>query len=159
MELADVDWGDAMREVDDLLDETDDEDTASLLDGEGGDSGAESDTGSVASAASSRPRKRPRVSSVPSIGGGDQNGGEAAGKPTESPLQKRIKTAQNRKSGLNRSMSAAALAKEAAAPSPPPPAGNEGGSSGITASSQASSVDSDDEDLLALLGEVEKGFS
>ncbi|GAA5985321.1 hypothetical protein JCM11641_005393 [Rhodosporidiobolus odoratus] len=150
LELADVDWGDAMKEVDDLLNETDDEDTASLAGGEG--AGEESDTGSIASSASrSRARKRPRLS----IEEKSNDGGHGEAATTESPLQKRVKTARSRTSGLKTSLSAAAVQS---APSRPPFE-----ETALPASSQASqassSPDSDDDDLLAsMVAEVEKGF-
>ncbi|GAA5844154.1 hypothetical protein JCM11251_002452 [Rhodosporidiobolus azoricus] len=174
LDLDDLDWGDAMKEVDDLLDETDDEDTASLLAGGNGTDGGESDTGSVCSAAP-RARKRPRMSTPEDglgggSGGGRVNGKKAAAAATESPLQKRVKMARSRKSGLKTTLSAAAM--EAAAASPEgargaaavaerQPSVEAAGFPGSSQASQASSsLDSDDDDLLAsMVAEVEKGWS
>jgi hypothetical protein len=162
LELADVDWGDAMKEVDDLLDETDDEESTSLFGGNATDDG-DSDTGSVTSIPSSRPRKRPRVSTAPTTLAIE--GIEAGVGKTESPLQKRIKTSQSRKSGLKTSVSAATLATSAVTPEREDV--TDGGGiprtpfeSSFPASSQASQASSsDDDDLLAALAEeVEGGF-
>lgn len=170
LDLADLDWGDAMKEVDDLLLETDDEDTASVVNG-GDTTDGESDAGNSATAAPRPPRKRARMSTTTS---------DAATAPpdTESPLQKRVKTARSRKSGLNRSVSAAALERSAAQ-------ADEGGSSesqsngslksasgrastaegnGEVASAAvsvaSSSIDSDDEDLLAsMAADLEQGWT
>lgn len=141
LDLADLDWGDAMKEVDDLLLETDDDDDlASLLNG-GGDetTDGESDTGggSFAGVQAAAPpgsgggRKRPRVSSTPSsesVGSkaaSSSSSAAAAAAAAESPLQKRVKTARSRRSGLKTSLSAAAAAAEegdaSAQPSAPLP--------------------------------------
>ncbi|GAA5896864.1 hypothetical protein JCM6882_005053 [Rhodosporidiobolus microsporus] len=174
LDLVDVDWGDAMKEVDDLLDETDDEDTASLVGGGNGTDGGESDTGSVGSAP--RARKRARMSTPTDDGAAEGNGGgargKAAGEATESPLQKRVKTARSRKSGLKTSLSAAtleaagttegaALAAVAAAVVERRPSFEEAGfPASLQASQASSSLDSDDDDLLAsMAAEVEKGWS
>ncbi|KPV72112.1 uncharacterized protein RHOBADRAFT_55955 [Rhodotorula graminis WP1] len=123
LHLDDLDWGDAMKEVDDLLLETDDDDTASLLGGGDGAGGGATDgesdasaaptpenggSGSAAGAARS-PRKRPRASSPggASAGGGGRDDAAHASspsRPTESPLQKRVKTARSRRSGLKQSL-------------------------------------------------------
>ncbi|GAA6012742.1 hypothetical protein JCM8202_003430 [Rhodotorula sphaerocarpa] len=108
LDLADLDWGDAMKEVDDLLLETDDDDdSASLRNGAGGEdtTDGESDSGSSvrsAAAAAAGGRKRPRVSSGTLS---DSDSAAPAG-PAESPLQKRVKTARSRRSGLKTSVSA-----------------------------------------------------
>jgi RNA polymerase II subunit A-like phosphatase len=129
LDLADLDWGDAMKEVDDLLLETDDDDDlASLLNPAGGDdettTDGESDTGggsyvgvrSAASTGGGGGRKRPRVSSTPSSESVGSNAAtSSATAAAESPLQKRVKTARSRRSGLKTSLSAAAAATAATA--------------------------------------------
>ncbi|GAA5893047.1 hypothetical protein JCM8208_004329 [Rhodotorula glutinis] len=198
LHLDDLDWGDAMKEVDDLLLETDDDDTASLLDSGGGAGGGATDGESDASAApasgnggapsvagSSRsPRKRPRAS-TPGVGGSSGGHGGATGadgrdqaadestslRATESPLQKRVKTARSRRSGLKQSLSAAALERAATLV-----AGREAGFVGArdgvaegdargratpseAASAAGSSIASDDEDLLAMAADLEQGWT
>lgn len=118
LDLADLDWGDAMKEVDDLLLETDDDDDlASLLNGGDETTDGESDAG-VQSAPPSGGggRKRPRVSSTPSSESvGSNAASSSASTAAESPLQKRVKTARSRRSGLKTSLSAAAAAASSAA--------------------------------------------
>lgn len=123
LDLADLDWGDAMKEVDDLLLETDDDDDlASLLNGAGGDdettTDGESDTGGGSSVGGGggRGRKRPRVSSTPSSESVGSNAATSSSTAAaESPLQKRVKTARSRRSGLKTSLSASAAATAATA--------------------------------------------
>ncbi|GAA5866431.1 hypothetical protein JCM3774_004681 [Rhodotorula dairenensis] len=113
LDLADLDWGDAMKEVDDLLLETDDDDdSASVLNGDDATTDGESDAAGAATSSSLSVapggRKRPRVSSThssESIAGSDPSQ-EAAAAAAESPLQKRVKTARSRRSGLKTSLSA-----------------------------------------------------
>ena len=194
LHLDDLDWGDAMKEVDDLLLETDDDDTASLFGGGAG--GAATDGESDASAAptpeasgvgsgsgaSRSPRKRPRASapgggeSAAAGARGDVVNGSTSSRATESPLQKRVKTARNRRSGLKQSLSAAALERAATLV-----AGNEAGRSGSQAGGRrggsgsgdtggratpseapsvaSSSIASDDEDLLAMAADLEQGWT
>ena len=118
LDLADLDWGDAMKEVDDLLLETDDDDDlASLLNGGDETTDGESDAG-VQSAPPSGGggRKRPRVSSTPSSESvGSNAASSSASTAAESPLQKRVKTARSRRSGLKTSLSAAAAAASSTA--------------------------------------------
>ncbi|GAA5866573.1 hypothetical protein JCM8547_005463 [Rhodosporidiobolus lusitaniae] len=175
----DLDWGDAMKEVDDLLDETDDEDTASLLGGSAGNGGGAGGGGEESEASTSaalRPRKRPRMSTPPilsstsssSSAGADEAGGKAAVPATESPLQKRVKTARSRRSGLKTSLSAAQAHAAAAAEDERRSGGGGGDGLGdeeaFPASSQASqassALDSDNEDLLAsMAADLENGWS
>ncbi|KAI5481789.1 RNA polymerase II CTD phosphatase Fcp1 [Pseudohyphozyma bogoriensis] len=132
--MADLDWAAAANEVDDFLNETDDDD-----EGGGGDAsetdGAESD----ASNGSSRgaPRKRARIST--------DSEGEDVGKGKEigSPLQKRKKSARDRKSKLKVSFPAEELGEEAE-----------------KEKEDEDTSSSDDEDFLASMArEVEKGWS
>lgn len=171
LHLEDLDWGDAMKEVDDLLLETDDEDSASLFGGGGNgdtngadttDGESDASTAGAGGTASAPRRKRPRVSLAP------DTAAAADAKETESPLQKRVKTARSRKSGLKQSLSAAALERSAAAQLD----GHDGASAAATpaesktplpssgASQASSSIDSDDEDLLAsMAADLEQGWS
>ncbi|GEM08291.1 RNA Polymerase II CTD phosphatase Fcp1 [Rhodotorula toruloides] len=170
LDLADLDWGDAMKEVDDLLLETDDEDTASVVNG-GDTTDGESDAGLSATSVPRPPRKRARMSTTTD---------EATSAPpnTESPLQKRVKTARSRKSGLNRSVSAAALERSAAqaakdgssesqsngsvksASGRASTAEGNGDGPSAAASVASSSIDSDDEDLLAsMAADLEQGWT
>ncbi|GAA5986526.1 hypothetical protein JCM10908_003786 [Rhodotorula pacifica] len=109
LDLADLDWGDAMKEVDDLLLETDDDDDdlASVLNGSnGGDhdtTDGESDAGGPPPTSG---RKRPRISTTLSDSAGDSSS-KGSSHAAESPLQKRVKTARSRRSGLKTSLSAA----------------------------------------------------
>ncbi|GAA6039105.1 hypothetical protein JCM8097_005327 [Rhodosporidiobolus ruineniae] len=164
----DVDWNDAMKEVDDLLNETDD------------DSDAESVVSAASTSSAPRSRKRARLSTPTEesngggVAAGDGAGANGAAADTESPLQKRVKTALSRRSGLKTSLSAATLENAAVA------AGTANGDevaaalaaagagrrrpsldeSGGGASQASSSVDSDDEDLLAsMAAELEGGWS
>ncbi|GAA5820451.1 hypothetical protein JCM3770_003382 [Rhodotorula araucariae] len=191
LHLEDLDWGDAMKEVDDLLLETDDEDTASLFGGGGGggangtasvgETDGESDASAAAggeNGAAKGPRKRPRGSTPtadePPPRKGSSATGAAAGAAaaTESPLQKRVKTARSRKSGLKQSLSAAALERSAAqaelgngaATAALLGAADEEGGSGWATPSEAasvasSSIASDDEDLLAMAADLEQGWT
>lgn len=181
LHLEDLDWGDAMKEVDDLLLETDDDDTASLFGGAGGATDGESDA-SVASpapaaapnnGAARSPRKRPRGSTPTGAAGVAQDGPAAARSATESPLQKRVKTARSRKSGLKQSLSAAALERAASiAVGAATGAGRGGGTAVVdeeeeegratpseVASVASSSIASDDEDLLAMAADLEQGWT
>ncbi|GJN89586.1 hypothetical protein Rhopal_002573-T1 [Rhodotorula paludigena] len=171
LHLEDLDWGDAMKEVDDLLLETDDEDSASLFGGGGNGDTNGADTTDGESDASATPaggtasaprRKRPRVSLAPDAGAA------LDAKETESPLQKRVKTARSRKSGLKQSLSAAALERSAAARLDGPdeasaaatPAESKTPLPSSGASQASSSIDSDDEDLLAsMAADLEQGWS
>ncbi|GAA6022101.1 hypothetical protein JCM10207_000762 [Rhodosporidiobolus poonsookiae] len=173
LELADVDWGSAMQEVDDLLNETDEEDATSI----GGDlatDDADSDTGSLGSS-SGRSRKRPRGSTSSESDGSamPHDRGQVSAGAVESPLQKRVKTARSRKSGLKTSLSAGALdAARGDGQNGPDEEGRNPSSkkrpsldeSALPASSRASQIsssfDSDDDDLLAsMVAEVEKGWN
>lgn len=170
LDLADLDWGDAMKEVDDLLLETDDEDTASVVNG-GDTTDGESDAGSSAPTAPRPPRKRARMTITPSDA-------TSAAPDTESPLQKRVKTARSRKSGLKRSVSAAALERSAekaaedgssesqsngsvkSASGRTSAAEGNGDAVSVAASVASSSIDSDDEDLLAsMAADLEQGWT
>ncbi|EGU12936.1 putative RNA polymerase II CTD phosphatase Fcp1 [Rhodotorula toruloides ATCC 204091] len=170
LDLADLDWGDAMKEVDDLLLETDDEDTASVVNG-GDTTDGESDAGPSTTTAPRPPRKRARMSTTPSDA-------SAAPPDTESPLQKRVKTARSRKSGLKRSVSAAALERSAekaaedgssesqsngsvkSASGRTSTAEGNGDAVSAAASVASSSIDSDDEDLLAsMAADLEQGWT
>lgn len=179
LDLGDLDWGDAMKEVDDLLLETDDDDDgASSVNGGGDTTDGESDNGGAARSAAVGGRKRPRISSTPSD---TSNGSTTAA--AESPLQKRVKTARSRRSGLKTSMSAAegdALVQQSdksstssTAPAPrsrqPSPLRPSNGSvasnpaadadeNGVDASQASSSIGSDDEDLLAMAADLESGW-
>ncbi|BGP31350.1 CTD phosphatase Fcp1 [Rhodotorula toruloides] len=170
LDLADLDWGDAMKEVDDLLLETDEEDTASVING-GDTTDGESDAGSSAPTAPRPPRKRARMSTTPS-------NATSVAPGTESPLQKRVKTARSRKSGLKRSVSAAALERSAekaaedgssesqsngsvkSASGRMSMAEGNGDAVSVAASVASSSIDSDDEDLLAsMAADLEQGWT
>ncbi|GAA5963234.1 hypothetical protein JCM21900_006561 [Sporobolomyces salmonicolor] len=162
LDMGEIDWGEAMAEMDDLLNETDDDAT---------DLEVESDAGS------DRPRKRARGPSTGDEGEGEgEGGGEGKGRnhgAQESPLQKRVKTARSRSSRLKTSLSAAApdgppesdgpATDETDAGSLLPQERGNGATTRTTdptpeASQASSSVDSDDEFLASMAAEVEKGF-
>ncbi|GAA6058884.1 hypothetical protein JCM10212_002828 [Sporobolomyces blumeae] len=131
LNMGEMDWGEAMAEMDDLLNETDDDGTE--------DPDDESDAGvnltpqeRIATGMFRLSRKRARLSAPntddESDGGSSSASGPSRNGParrtkkapstatataTESPLQKRVKTARSRSSGLKTSLSAAALAAAA----------------------------------------------
>ncbi|GAA6009999.1 hypothetical protein JCM11491_005822 [Sporobolomyces phaffii] len=183
LEMGAIDWGEAMAEMDDLLNETDDDGTAT--DRERDD--VDRDASSSSSNRNRTTRKRSRASVASTDDESDSgtaaasesskkgNGGATA---TESPLQKRVKTARSRSSGLKTSLSAAALAasSDSETGSTPVPT-----TTATTATSKAlqdvvvdaaigraesaemsqtsSSISSDDEGFLASLeAELEAGF-
>ncbi|GAA5892694.1 protein serine/threonine phosphatase [Sporobolomyces salmoneus] len=161
LNMAEIDWGEAMAEMDDLLNETDDDATDRDDD----------------SAIKNRSKKRGRPSTT-STDDESEAGGGGGGAPsskssingtgaTESPLQKRVKTARSRSSGLKTSLSAAALAAASDSDALPPTSSTGNNAQEIIDSaianaemSQASSsVSSDDEGFLASLeAELEAGF-
>ncbi|KWU47543.1 hypothetical protein RHOSPDRAFT_14030 [Rhodotorula sp. JG-1b] len=176
LDLADLDWGDAMKEVDDLLLETDDDDDlASLLNGGDETTDGESDAGvQSAPPPGGGGRKRPLSSTPSSESVGSNEASSSASAAAESPLQKRVKTARSRRSGLKTSLSAAAAAAssaaegnalaQASAPVPPPSdtrSTADGASSSAAPSNgkTSSSIGSDDEDLLAMAADLESGWS
>lgn len=167
-----MDWGDASKEVDDFLNETDDEEGAR---------GDETDVDSVngdeeSDAGGGRPKKRVRVQT--DYESGKEDGGAAA--VGWSPLQKRVKTSRARKSGLKvsfpasgdgieegestttgssqeRDVAVATGTGTASAPASYFPRVVDGGYEGSQASS---SLDSDDDAFFAsMAAEVEKGWS
>ncbi|GAA5872133.1 hypothetical protein JCM1840_006328 [Sporobolomyces johnsonii] len=158
LDMGEIDWGEAMAEMDDLLNETDDDATDLDLD-------VESDAGSDRRP---RPRKRARGST------GSSTDDEGEGKGTSngahgSPLQKRVKMARERNSGLKTSLSAAALDGPSESDGPPPAMDEreQERGNGVTtrtsdptpeASQASSSLDSDDDFLASMAAEVEKGF-
>lgn len=163
LNMAEIDWGEAMAEMDDLLNETDDDAT---------DRDEEGSASSKNGINRSKKRSRPSAASTDDesdVGGGssstkaDSNGNTT----TESPLQKRVKTARSRSSGLKTSLSAAALAasSDTEQPIPTTSSGKDpqdiiDGAIGSAEMSQASSsISSDDEGFLASLeAELEAGF-
>ncbi|GAA5836291.1 hypothetical protein JCM3766R1_003481 [Sporobolomyces carnicolor] len=166
LDMAEIDWGEAMAEMDDLLNETDDDAT---------DRDDETAATSMSNGKNrSKKRSRPSATNTddenetgsrgPSSSKAASNGDAAA---TESPLQKRVKTARSRSSGLKRSLSAAALAEStdseathAEVPTGRDPLEVVEAAIGSAEMSQASSsISSDDDGFLASLeAELEAGF-
>ncbi|KAK4056613.1 CTD phosphatase Fcp1 [Microbotryomycetes sp. JL221] len=105
-----LDWGDAAKEIDDFLNETDDEAT----DTEGGRSGGEDESDGERS--TSGPRKRARMYNESDDEGGAGRTKHENGKSdivvADSPLQKRVKVSRARKSGLKVSFPASTGSKQ-----------------------------------------------
>lgn len=178
-DIDDLDWGDAGKEVDDFLNETDDDDDdGGGTDGEGSNAGTD-DEGRTSSAGGSKKRGRAPTDS-------EDEGSNGKSKTVEgwSPLQKRVKTSRARKSGLKVSFPAGDLDGESTdaalavlpagvasrtgsvngsappSPLPQPTGGGVGGADGYEASQASSSLDSDDEAFFAsMAAEVEKGWT
>ena len=166
LDMGEIDWGEAMAEMDDLLNETDDDTTDRDEDGENSSTKGKSS------------KKRGRISSAANTDDESDGGGgpkKKNGASTESPLQKRVKTARSRSSGLKTSLSASALAAAAASDSesgsvPPIPSTSIkdpqdlvdsaiGRAESAEMSQASSSISSDDEGFLASLeAELEAGF-
>lgn len=154
--LVEVDWGDAAKEIDDALNETDDdEDGESEADVDGekeaNSSGAEREEESMGSEKGSR--KRPRNSTP---------GASDPATSTLSPLSKRQKRARGRQSKLRDELSEAGnLADDSAAPSPSPGPGSPSGSDAGAAvpESEAGDPEMDFEDLDAFARDLEAEWS
>ncbi|GAA5937508.1 BRCT domain-containing protein, partial [Sporobolomyces koalae] len=171
LDMGEIDWGAAMAEMDDLLNETDDDATDREEEMNKNGNG--------------RPKKRSRPSTATtddesdvgnSTKGSGSDGTISKTAATESPLQKRVKTARSRSSGLKTSLSAAALAAAASDESesrpqlvsPSKSVGKDvqdvideaiGRAESVEMSQASSSISSDDEGFLASLeAELEAGF-
>ncbi|GAA5883837.1 hypothetical protein JCM16303_007405 [Sporobolomyces ruberrimus] len=177
LDMGEIDWGEAMAEMDDLLNETDDDAMT--------DRDEDSSVPGTSKNGKGRSKKRSRPSATSTDNESDTEGGGSSnntkGKTngtttTESPLQKRVKTARSRSSGLKTSLSAAALAASPpssdtdAAPQPAATAIRKdpedvlidsaiGRAESAAMSQASSSISSDDEGFLASLeAELEAGF-
>lgn len=166
VDLADVGWGDANAEIDDLLNETDsDADSSRTDDGDSQDSGDDDDgdsTNGDAPLAAAASKKRTRAATA-------ESEAEAPPPPPlkDSPLQKRVKHSRSRRSGLNVSLlavgkgtgdgeGASEAGSENGADLAEPSLGKAGGGGGEDTDG-GSTVTSDD-DFGDLLADIESGF-
>lgn len=163
LRVDDIDWGDAAKEIEDALNDTDD---------------SESDLPSPSRSASAS-KKRVRISTgstngdegIAATDDGNNTTDDDETRSIDSPLQKRVKTSRSRQSRLKHSVKLDSSEADAIpAPVPPPSSSslvaNEANASGAATTSssrgesqRSSELDSDDEAFFAsMAAEVEKGF-
>lgn len=159
LDINNVDWGDASKEIEDALNDTDDDgefDGGEVTDdGDLTDSSIQSDHSDGRSFKQGKKRERERDSGDESTNTkGKGKGKLSSSSPTkESPLQKRVKTAMSRKSRLK--ISYPAEGEEISSPAQV----EEEGVGGYEGSQGSSSLDSDDDAFFAsMASELESGW-